>query len=148
MSKSFLCHPPGAALEASFLPFLPQRAICTTPLCLRAGALQCGSWPRNTWTSCESTPARCPMSGPTSSSCGTTRESPPKAEATLGGCPGRYRQSPPGAFSRFCQNNLLLSQVLRGWGDLGVELDEKRHRSLCAQCSAWGLMVEPGAQPA
>lgn len=54
-----------------------QRATCTTPPCSRAAAPPCGSWPRSTWPSCASTPAPCPASAPTSSSCGTTRESAP-----------------------------------------------------------------------
>lgn len=67
----------GGGQEGSLQPasLLLQRATCITLPCLRAGALLCGSWQRSTWTSCGYTHAHCPVSGPTSSSCGTTRES-------------------------------------------------------------------------
>lgn len=78
-----------------------QRATCTILPCLRAAAPPCGSWPTSTWTSCGSTPAHCPTSGPTSSSCGTTRESPARQMPSAGALPGTWRVQRGSALGTF-----------------------------------------------
>ncbi|KAG3268243.1 hypothetical protein H1C71_021243 [Ictidomys tridecemlineatus] len=78
-------------------PSCLQRATCTTLHCLRAGALPCGSWLRSTSTLCGSTPAHCLVSGPTSSSFGTTRAPATSRGARQSEDPGGHRCCEPGA---------------------------------------------------